>query len=65
MFFRILRNLGKTSQQAADWILEEAGVALLPGNAFGKYGEGYLRLSYANSQENIQKALDRIGEILR
>ena len=62
--FPNIKQLGKTSQQAADWILEEAGVALLPGNAFGKYGEGYLRLSYANSQENIQKALDRMGEIL-
>jgi len=62
--FPNIKQLGKTSQQAADWILEEAGVALLPGNAFGKFGEGYLRLSYANSQENIQKALERIGEIL-
>jgi len=62
--FPNIKMLGKTSQQAADWILEEAGVALLPGNAFGKFGEGYLRLSYANSQENIQKALDRMGEIL-
>ena len=62
--FPNIKNLGKTSQQAADWILEEAGVALLPGNAFGKNGEGYLRLSYANSQENIQKALERMEEIL-
>ncbi len=62
--FPNIKKLGKTSQQAADWILDEAGVALLPGNAFGKYGEGYLRLSYANSQENIQKALERMGEIL-
>ncbi|MGC8874716.1 MAG: pyridoxal phosphate-dependent aminotransferase, partial [Chloroflexia bacterium] len=35
-------------------------VAVLSGTAFGAYGEGYLRLSYANSVENIQKALDRI-----
>jgi len=62
--FPNIKQLGKSSQQAADWILQEAGVALLPGNAFGKFGEGYLRLSYANSQENIQKALERMGEIL-
>jgi len=62
--FPNIKELKKTSQQVADWILEEAGVALLPGNAFGKFGEGYLRLSYANSQENIQKAIERIGEIL-
>ncbi len=62
--FPNVKDLGKTSQQAADWFLDEAGVALLPGSAFGKFGEGYLRLSYANSLENIQKALDKMGEIL-
>jgi aspartate/methionine/tyrosine aminotransferase len=44
----------------ADYLLEEAGVALLSGAAFGKFGEGYLRLSYANSMENICEALKRI-----
>jgi aspartate/methionine/tyrosine aminotransferase len=44
----------------ADYLLEEAGVALLSGAAFGKFGEGYLRLSYANSVENIYEALKRI-----
>ena len=62
--FPNIKELGKTSQETADWILEEAGVALLPGSAFGKFGEGYLRLSYANSLANIQKALDRLGELL-
>jgi aspartate/methionine/tyrosine aminotransferase len=37
-------------------------VAVLPGTSFGKYGEGYLRLSFANSIENIEKALDRISK---
>ncbi len=44
--------------------LEEAGVACLAGTAFGEYGEGHLRFSYANSVENIQKALDSIGDML-
>jgi aspartate/methionine/tyrosine aminotransferase len=44
----------------ADYLLEEAGVAALSGTAFGKCGDGYLRLSYANSLENIQEALRRI-----
>jgi aspartate/methionine/tyrosine aminotransferase len=44
----------------ADYLLEEAGVALLAGTAFGKFGDGYLRISYANSLENIQEALERI-----
>jgi aspartate/methionine/tyrosine aminotransferase len=44
----------------ADYLLQEAGVAVLSGKAFGKLGDGYLRLSYANSLENIQEALRRI-----
>ncbi len=62
--FPNVKSLGRNSREIADWILEEAGVALLPGPAFGKFGEGYLRLSYANSIPNIQLALDRIGELL-
>jgi len=46
----------------ADWLLQEAGVASLPGVSFGEYGEGYLRFSYATSIENINKAMQRIGE---
>lgn len=41
-------------------LLEEAGVAALAGNSFGKNGEGFLRFSYATSVENIEEALDRI-----
>jgi aspartate aminotransferase len=44
----------------ADYLLEEAGVAVLAGTAFGAYGDGYLRISYANSLENIQEALKRM-----
>jgi aspartate/methionine/tyrosine aminotransferase len=55
---------GMSSTELANLILEKAGVALLPGNSFGQYGEGYLRLSYANSIENIQKGLERIKSIL-
>jgi aspartate/methionine/tyrosine aminotransferase len=62
--FPNIKELSKNSQETADWILEESDVALLPGSAFGKFGEGYLRLSYANSIENIQKAMDRMGELL-
>src|SRR5215217_240912 len=48
----------------ADLLLDEAGVACLAGTAFGQYGEGPLRFSYANSRENITRALERIGEVL-
>ena len=44
--------------------MEEAGVAVLAGTAFGEYGDGYLRLSYANSVENIQKAIEQMREML-
>jgi aspartate aminotransferase len=56
--------LGGTEKEIADALLEEAGIATLPGTAFGAYGQGYLRLSYANSLENIRKALDRMREWL-
>jgi aspartate/methionine/tyrosine aminotransferase len=58
--FPNIKGTGKTSREIADYLLYEAGVATLSGTAFGAYGEGYLRLSYANSVENIQKALKRI-----
>jgi aspartate/methionine/tyrosine aminotransferase len=60
--FPNVKNLGMNSKQLSDFLLGDAGVALLPGTAFGKYGEGYLRLSFANSIENIDKALNRISE---
>ncbi len=49
-----------SSDALADYLMQEAGVALLSGTAFGKCGEGYLRLSYANSLENIDEALARM-----
>jgi aspartate/methionine/tyrosine aminotransferase len=51
-------------RKLSDYLLNEAGVAVLPGTAFGKYGEGYLRLSFANSVENIRKALERISKAI-
>ena len=45
-------------------LLEQAGVAVLSGTAFGALGEGYLRFSYANSQDNIRKALTRFAEFV-
>lgn len=55
---------GRSADWLADYLLDEAGVAVLPGTAFGAYGEGYLRLCYANSMENIQRALARIADAL-
>ncbi len=58
--FPNIRQTGKSSRALADALLNEAGVACLWGTAFGAWGEGYLRFSFANSVENIRKALDRI-----
>ena len=57
--------LGHSSDWLADYLLDEAGVALLPGTAFGQYGEGYLRLSFANSLANIQLALGKLSEAIK
>lgn len=50
--------------QLASRLMDEAGVAVLSGTAFGAYGKGYLRLSYANSLENIAKAVQRMGDLV-
>jgi aspartate aminotransferase len=62
--FPNVKSFGWKSSDLADYLLDEAGVALLSGTDFGEYGEGYLRLSYASSVENIEKALLRMGEAL-
>ena len=52
--------LGKSSEELAERLLNEAGVAALPGTAFGPHGEGYMRFSFANSLSNIETAVERI-----
>ncbi len=58
--FPNVTQLPLSCEALADYLMDEVGVALLPGTAFGKYGDGYLRLSYANSLDNIKDALSRI-----
>lgn len=62
--FPSIVGTGMSSQEIADLMLYEGNVALLSGTCFGAYGEGYLRLSYANSQENIREALARMRATL-
>lgn len=65
--FYVFPNITKTgmdSKKLADYLLNEAGVAALSGTAFGAFGQGYMRFSYANSIENIGMALDRISKAL-
>jgi len=56
--------LHRPSAEIADLLLREAGVAVLGGSAFGEYGEGYLRLSYANSEANLRTALEKMRPVL-
>jgi aspartate aminotransferase len=65
--FYVFPNITRTgfgSKALADRLLDEAGVACLSGTAFGEFGEGHLRFSYANSMDNIQEALRRIKGLL-
>ena len=55
-----MTSFGRSSAEIADHLLYDAGVCCLAGTAFGRHGEGYLRLSYANSRENLSAALERI-----
>jgi aspartate/methionine/tyrosine aminotransferase len=63
--FPSIREIGVPSERLAQYLLKEANVALVPGSAFGRYGEGYLRLAYSNSYENIEAAVERIDKALR
>ena len=65
--FYAFPNVSKTGWQAkplANALLDEAGVALIGGPDFGVNGEGYIRVSYANSEENIRRATERMGDFL-
>ncbi len=62
--FPNVRRLGRPCEEIASMLLEDAGVACLPGTSFGQAGEGYLRLCYANSLDHIHRALERMGEAL-
>ena len=62
--FPNITAFGRTSDWMADYLLEQVGVAVLPGTAFGAGGEGYLRLCFANSMERIELALSRIASAL-
>ena len=62
--FPNIRGTGMTSRDFANEVLEKAGVALLSGTAFGAHGDGYIRISFANSIPNLEEAMRRIKEYL-
>jgi aspartate aminotransferase len=63
--FANVKATGRGSKEIADSLLNDAGVACLNGAGFGEFGEGYVRFSYANSYENLMRAVERIGEWVR
>jgi aspartate/methionine/tyrosine aminotransferase len=62
--FPNIQKTNKSSQELANLMLD-GGVAVLPGSTFGSYGEGYLRVVFANSVENIKRALERMENVLK
>ena len=62
--FPNITGTGRASKDMENLLMAEAGVAVLSGTSFGEYGEGYIRLSYANSQDNIRRALERIASVV-
>jgi aspartate aminotransferase len=63
--FANFKEFGWTSRDIETYLLQKANVATLSGTSFGKYGEGYIRFSYACSQENIEKGVERVAQALR
>ncbi|MBM09961.1 MAG: aspartate aminotransferase [Magnetovibrio sp.] len=59
--FANISSIGISARELQDKFLNEAGVATIAGTSFGSHGEGYLRFSYANSTENIERAIERIN----
>ena len=63
--FPCIKEFGMTSDEFASRLLKEEKVAVVPGSAFGECGEGYLRISYAYSLEDLKKALDRMADFVK
>ena len=63
--FPNIRSFGLSSEAFCQIILEKAGVALLPGSCFGEQGEGFVRLCYATSESQLDKAIERISEVCK
>ncbi|MBW1695972.1 MAG: pyridoxal phosphate-dependent aminotransferase [Deltaproteobacteria bacterium] len=63
--FPNIQGTGKSCDELTGYLLDEAKIAVVPGSVFGKYGHGYLRISYANSYENLEKAMNNMLSALR
>ena len=63
--FPNISGTGMSCEEFTDFALEKAGVALLPGSNFGEYGEGYVRMCYVNSLENIERAIEQLAQAMK
>jgi len=63
--FPSVKRFGMSSEAFCEFIFDQARVAIVPGNAFGQAGEGYVRFSYATAYEEIEKGMDRFGRVLQ
>ena len=63
--FPCIREFGMTSEEFAEKLLMEEKVAVVPGTAFGDCGEGFIRISYAYSLDNLKTALERVQRFIR
>jgi aspartate/methionine/tyrosine aminotransferase len=59
-----IRGTGRSSEELAELLLEEAGIAVVPGDAFGAAGAGHLRFSYAASDDDLREGVARMAEVL-
>jgi aspartate/methionine/tyrosine aminotransferase len=62
--FPNIKGLGKTAEELARYLLEEARIAVVPGTVLGKFGNDFIRISYANSYENLEIAMARMEEAI-
>lgn len=60
--FMNIRKTGMTSDEFCDWLVKNYDVAMITGSCFGSEGEGFVRISYASSMENIKRAMVRLHE---
>ena len=63
--FPRIKDTGLTDKEFSELMLKEARVAVVPGSAFGKAGEGYIRISYATAYEKLEEAMDRMEKVLK
>ena len=64
LYFLMLKEAGMNGQEFTERCLQEAGVAIIPGTAFGKFATDNVRFNFATSQDNISKALEKIKKML-